>query len=171
MYVSVAVCLHLNKSICSTCTYEWVWKPYSDVNAGCACASYSLIICNLCVMGREYLLFVFRLLESLFIKFPWITLEMTFVSIQLCALAFVPWFSFLHCHVSSSCTFSFSCLRAQLFVCANTKCFVNAVLHKCNDLCCYFEFLLICFIVIWLIEWNPSQSLINTYLAVGCWQR
>lgn len=42
MYVSVAVCLHLNKSICSTCTYEWVWKPYSDVNAGCACASYSL---------------------------------------------------------------------------------------------------------------------------------
>lgn len=121
MYVSVAVCLHLNESICSTCTYECVWKPYSDVNASCACASYSLIICNLCVMGREYLLFVFRLLWVFVYHISPDYFGDDLCSIQLCAFAFVPWFSFLHCHVLSSCTFSFSCLHAQLFVCANNK--------------------------------------------------
>lgn len=145
MYVSVAVCLHLNESICSTCTYEWVWKPYSDVNVSCACASYSLIICNLCVMGREYLLFVFRLL--------WVFvyhISPDYFVLLLLFLGF-PFYIVMYC---LPVLFLLAVYMLNYLSVLIKKCFVNAVLYKCNKLCCYFEFLLIYFIVIWLIEWK-----------------
>lgn len=123
--VSAAVCLHLNKSICSTCTYEWVWKPYSVVLVQVILWSYVTFV------WREENTFCLSsgFFETLFIIFPQITLEMTFVFIELCALAFVPRFSSLHCHVLSSCTYSLlTALSMQC--CTNaTSCVANLSLY------------------------------------------
>lgn len=125
----------------------------------CACASYSLIICDLCVTRREYLLFVFRFLWDFVYH-----ISPDYFGDDLCFHR-----ALCSCFCSSVFLSTLSCI-VFLYV-FSSHCFVNAVLYKCNILCCKFEFVLICFIVIWLTEWNPSQSLINTYLAAECWWR